>query len=131
MESEQDKITLREEVLLHGPGRVKQGLVWLQSDKAKELGLSLEQLVTGVVHDQIRSEYFDLTAADTCALGYAGTFTSYAQVKEQMGSEWLVEHGFVLNSGEESWAPIIRAYEALTEEWRTQLEALANEVDCA
>ena len=135
MEIDQDKGSLLEQTLVLGPGRVKQGLIWLQSDKAKELGLSLEQLVVSVVHNERHSQYFDLSAADTCAIGFAGDWTSYGVVKGQMGEAWLREHGFLIPGLVEDYfcqrRDIHSAYGALTEEWRTQLQALADEQDRA
>ncbi len=119
-------VTLVEEVLLHGPGRVKQGLLWLKGDKAKEFGLSLEQLIARAVKNEngLASD-FRLDNAERCAIGYAGDWYSYGQVSQELGTDWLIEHGFLLG-------PLSRegagdAYTALTDEWRTQLQALADE----
>ena len=135
MEIDQDKGTLLEQTLVFGPGRVKQGLIWLQSDKAKELGLSLEQLVASVVHNEGHSQHFDLSAAGTCAIGFAGDWTSYGRVRGQMGEPWLREHGFLIPGPVEDYVyqrqDVHSAYGALTEEWRTQLQALADEMDRA
>ena len=135
MESSQ---SLVEEAVVFGTGRVKQGLIWLSSEEASKLGLSLEQLTASVVHNRADSEDFYLGDSGTCALGYAGDWTSYAHVRTQKGNDWLVDHGFLLSSKGFVDFPADSdfieyalhsraAYAVLTEEWRTQLKALASE----
>jgi hypothetical protein len=115
-----------EDVLIHGPGHVKRGLLWLGSEEAREMGLSLDSLIYNALVDPENSEDFDLSFCNTCALGYAGD-DGFADVSDQKGTDWLREHGFVVGDPFVSPLDQSRAYEALTDEWRTQLRALADE----
>lgn len=124
---------ITEEVLLHGPGRVKAGLLWLKGIEAKAMGLSLERLVERVAGESKNlSERFDLSHAQVCAIGFASqymTSRSYAEVIDAHGLEWITDHGFAIgvsayrHTGED----VGNAYRALTGEWRRQLQVLAEE----
>lgn len=117
-----------EDVLIHGPGRVKRGLLWLESEEARKLDLSLESLIHNALVDPETSEEFDLSFYNTCALGYArDDCDAYADVYCQKGDWWMREHGFLADDPPASYLDRHRAYEVLTNEWRTQLQALADE----
>jgi hypothetical protein len=118
-----------EDTLVHGPGRVKQGLLWLESGAAREMGLSLDRLMNRAVVGPVwEVEAFNLAFSPTCAIGYASTRSAsrYHNICEEKGAEWMADHGFFVDSDDEK-ANIWAAYEALTEEWRTQLRALIDE----
>jgi len=118
-----------EDTLVHGPGRVKQGLLWLESEVAREMGLSLDRLMErAVVGPAWEVQAFNLAFTPTCAIGYASqrSTSHYGNISEVKGSEWMADHGFYVDSDDEK-ANIWAAYEALTDEWRTQLRALLNE----
>lgn len=138
---------MTENVLLHSPGRVKAGLRWLQSEEAEKMGLSLERLIERAVKHDESAKYFDLSNPRTCAIGYASPNMSsnhYDEVEQAHGEVWVGEHGFWVDPGpgvmekchcgcgetvehfdeDDSNA----AYSALTNEWRQQLQALADEV---
>jgi hypothetical protein len=117
-----------EDVLLFGSGRVKQGLLWLESEEAERLGLSLDSLIEYALLNPETSEDFDLSYHATCALGYAREDDcAYADVYCQKGTWWLREHGFLAGDPSASHLDQDRAYQALTDEWRTQLQAVAKE----
>jgi hypothetical protein len=117
-----------EDTLVHGPGRVKRGLLWLGSEEAERLGLSLDSLIEYALLNPETSEDFDLSYHATCALGYAREDdNAYADVYSQKGTWWLREHGFLAGGPCASHLDRYKAYEVLTNEWRTQLQALADE----
>jgi hypothetical protein len=120
-----------EDTLVHGPGRVKRGLLWLESEAAKEMGLSLDRLMErAVVGPFWEVEAFNLAYSPTCAIGYASPrwAPKFHNICEEKGAEWMADHGFyVVDSDDEKKANIWAAYEALTEEWRTQLRAVLDE----
>ena len=127
------------ETQLFGAARVKRGLIWLGTKEARDLGLSLDLLIEQAVKDRATAEQFDLMLPEKCALGYAtvrggygtgSTRSRYYQVVDTMGIEWATEHGFQI---EGDGGLTVRAgepaYRVLTEEWRRQLQALAEEND--
>lgn len=119
-----------EDTLIHGPGRVKRGLLWLESEAAKEMGLSLDRLMErALVGPAWEVEAFNLAFSPTCAIGYASTRSTsrYYNICEEKGSEWMADNGFYVDSDDDERANIWAAYEVLTNEWRTQLRALLDE----
>ena len=114
-----------EDVVLHGPGRVKRGLQWLRTKEAEEMGLSLERLIENAVINPQTSAKFNVMIPVTCALGYAGGQGAWSRVAYNMGYQWTEDNAFSI-----PLAPLgeqTDAYAVLTQEWRTQLQALADE----
>jgi hypothetical protein len=118
-----------EKTLLFAPGRVKQGLLWLQSEDADRLGLSLDRLIDRAILNSDESEEFNVMCGGTCALGYASqTYNGYYEIGAEKHTWWMHEHGFALEADlYDSYDSYVDAYWALTNEWRTQLQALADE----
>lgn len=111
-----------EDALVLGPGRVKRGLLWLESEEAEKFGLSLERLIERAVLNPQTSTEFNLSHSPTCAIGYASERRSwYYNVHDEKEAEWMEDHGFYVQTCDPT------PYEILTEEWRTQLRALAEE----
>ncbi len=113
-----------EDVLIHGPGRVKQGLLWLGSEEAKVMGLSLNLLIEQAVVNPETSAEFDLGHSEQCAIGYATERgrSMYYDIQGTKGVSWTAQHGFCVKGAGGS-----HLYASLTDEWRTQLQALADE----
>lgn len=126
-----DETRATEETLVHATSRVKAGLLWLGTEEAEKMGLSLERLVERATRSSGNlSEEFDLAEISTCAIGYASKYpdqSQYMNVVQAKGNDWVIDHGF--------YAPYYgvhgdqcRAYDILTDEWRQQLQALNDEV---
>lgn len=112
-----------EDALVLGPGRVKRGLLWLESEEAEKFGLSLDRLIERAVLNPQASTEFNLSYSPTCAIGYASERRSwYYNVHDEKGVEWMEDHGFYVQTPCDA-----TPYEILTREWRTQLRALAEE----
>jgi len=123
----ENDVKAMEDVFLYGPGRVKQGLLWLRSEEAERLGLSLSNLIEYALLNPETAVDFDLSFCDKCALGYAGE-DGFTRTYYEKGAQWLSDHGFLVGPG----VPVPEvstqsAYEALTNEWRTQLQAIVDE----
>ncbi len=119
-----------EDALLLSPGRVKQGLLWLGTKEAKQMGLSLEHLIEQAVKNPSSAKYFSLISPARCALGYASLGSSgYYRVQDVKGEAWVKEHGFLAGLEDTGAEPedLRASYKVLTEEWRQQLQAYANE----
>ena len=119
-----------EDTLVHGPGRVKRGLLWLESGAAREMGLSLDRLMNrAVVGPTWEVEAFNLAYSPTCAIGYASDRWAprYYNVHEENGPEWMEDHGFFIDYNSDDSSDVMAAYGVLTDEWRTQLRALVDE----
>jgi hypothetical protein len=129
MENETQLVSVgMEDTIINGPGRAKHGLLWLKSKEAEEMGLSLDDLIHEAIVNPVSAEAFDLAHGETCALGYAGDPDSYYEVQDIKGHDWVVEHGFGLRSNQFAHlTEQIAAYQVLTEQWRTQLQAEADE----
>lgn len=111
-----------EDALILGPGRVKRGLLWLESEEAEKFGLSLDRLIERAVLNPQTSKDFNLSYSPTCAIGYASEGRPYYyDVHSDKGAEWMEDNGFYVQDCD----PL--PYEILTREWRTQLRALAEE----